>query len=312
MTWFLITSYVALSVISCWWISAFISEVTACIPLEAAWTPGLHGKCINDREMCTAVGMLHIVFDSLILFLPIPLIWKLRIPNSARIAITLLFGVGILYVMRNLLHLKSLTDTILAPAYARFSAWHASSMWAAIRKIRLLTGSLWFIKSSRHRLASFASVCQVFHLCGNTSQNLTWVPVWSLSSDEVSLQPVKARLHPIAKAMSTKARCLLDRVLGTPRMIGLVEPQVMKCHWKILKVLVEKHMLGVWHGTSEFQFEPDEQAREWEEEWPATLWCQADTVKGLVRQQSKWKESRLLCTNEWTHYCLLSVDETRR
>jgi hypothetical protein len=96
MGWYRWVCYVALVIITGWWISAAIGEVTACIPLEAAYTPGLHGRCVNDNEMCTSVGLGHVVFDFIVLFMPIPLIWRLKMPASSRITVTLVLVVGIL------------------------------------------------------------------------------------------------------------------------------------------------------------------------------------------------------------------------
>ncbi|KAF7957211.1 hypothetical protein EAE96_002801 [Botrytis aclada] len=108
--WLRNTLYVAVAIISGWWISAFISEVTACIPLAAAWTPGLKGTCINDEEICTAVGMMHVVFDFLILLLPIPIIWRLQMPTWSRVTVSLLLSVGVFASVCSILRMACLIN----------------------------------------------------------------------------------------------------------------------------------------------------------------------------------------------------------
>ncbi|KAM3069223.1 hypothetical protein ACMFMG_010739 [Clarireedia jacksonii] len=108
--WFRIALYVSIFIVSAWWISAFISEVTACIPLAAAWTPHLKGTCINDEEMCTAVGMLHVVFDFLILILPIPLIWGLQMSVWSRTIVSLVLSVGVFASVCSILRMACLIN----------------------------------------------------------------------------------------------------------------------------------------------------------------------------------------------------------
>lgn len=75
---------------------AFISEVTACILSAASWTPGLKETCISGEDMCTAVGMMHVIFDILILLLPIPIILRLQMPTWSRVIVSLVLSVGVL------------------------------------------------------------------------------------------------------------------------------------------------------------------------------------------------------------------------
>jgi len=104
-----IACLVAMAVVGAWWISAFVSEVTACIPLSKAWTPTEPGTCIDDSAMCAAVGIIHVVFDFTVLALPLPLVWRLqKMSTMARTGVSLLFVVGIFASICSILRIDCL------------------------------------------------------------------------------------------------------------------------------------------------------------------------------------------------------------
>ncbi|CAI6339121.1 unnamed protein product [Periconia digitata] len=66
-----------------------------CIPIQWSWdenTPNM--KCIDFSLAIAVLGTIHIITDWLLLLLPIPVVWSLRLGQRAKISICALFAVG--------------------------------------------------------------------------------------------------------------------------------------------------------------------------------------------------------------------------
>ncbi|KAF2267550.1 hypothetical protein CC78DRAFT_576918 [Lojkania enalia] len=71
--------------------------VYACNPREKIWDKlMLGGHCLNYRGIIVSTACFNILSDVAILLLPVTTVWKLRIPTKKKIAISLLFGTGLL------------------------------------------------------------------------------------------------------------------------------------------------------------------------------------------------------------------------
>jgi hypothetical protein len=92
MTW-IIGSFVIAWVICVTFLFIFI-----CVPVEKLWYPDLPGRCIDQVGTWIANAASTILTDLLILLLPIRQIWVLQLRNTAKIGLTLAFGLGFLYV----------------------------------------------------------------------------------------------------------------------------------------------------------------------------------------------------------------------
>ncbi len=68
-----------------------------CSPIAAAYDPLiLHKSCINVRDYFVVTGILNIVIDVAILILPMPSLWKLQLPTSRKLTLSIIFTLGIL------------------------------------------------------------------------------------------------------------------------------------------------------------------------------------------------------------------------
>nr|XP_036578884.1 uncharacterized protein CTRU02_11138 [Colletotrichum truncatum]KAF6786267.1 integral membrane protein [Colletotrichum truncatum] len=66
-----------------------------CIPISAFWNPHtLNPKCLNQRKIFIADLSLAIITDFVILILPIPLLWGLRMSFRKKLKILVLLGAG--------------------------------------------------------------------------------------------------------------------------------------------------------------------------------------------------------------------------
>lgn len=77
--------------------SAFIF----CIPVHAFWSLSLeirHAKCLPISKVWYINGSIQILTDLVILFLPMPLIYPLKLPWRQKAGVMLVFSVGVWYV----------------------------------------------------------------------------------------------------------------------------------------------------------------------------------------------------------------------
>lgn len=81
-----------------WVITATFLFIFICVPTQKLWKPELPGHCISEMGVWVANGSSTILSDVVILLLPIPQIWKLNTVRSEKIGLTLVFGLGFLYV----------------------------------------------------------------------------------------------------------------------------------------------------------------------------------------------------------------------
>lgn len=67
-------------------------------PIKAYWeiSPKYPHKCLNDGDIVFAASVINIFTDFLVIALPMPLIWSLKLPARQRLAVISIFGLGII------------------------------------------------------------------------------------------------------------------------------------------------------------------------------------------------------------------------
>jgi archaellum biogenesis protein FlaJ (TadC family) len=71
--------------------------IFACAPREKIWNKlYVGGHCLTYRAIILSTAIFNIISDVAILLLPVRTVWKLRIPTQKKVAISLLFGTGLL------------------------------------------------------------------------------------------------------------------------------------------------------------------------------------------------------------------------
>lgn len=97
-------------------ISVTFADLFQCSPMEKAWYGNTEGKCIDQLMFFTSTAIVNIILDFTLLALPLPMLWRVQRPLRQRIALVLIFCVGILYVAFSyttlLLRLR-ITNTII-------------------------------------------------------------------------------------------------------------------------------------------------------------------------------------------------------
>ncbi|EFE29865.1 integral membrane protein, putative [Trichophyton benhamiae CBS 112371] len=78
-------------------VATFIVTIFQCDPIPKAWARDLPGTCVNLTAFWYANAALHTLTDVIILLLPMPVIKGLKLPRRQKLALNLVFALGILY-----------------------------------------------------------------------------------------------------------------------------------------------------------------------------------------------------------------------
>lgn len=73
-----------------------LANLLECLPVSKNWHPSMKGHYVNKWNLQLGLSILSIVTDILILIIPVPLVWRLKLPFHRKIQIISVFGVGII------------------------------------------------------------------------------------------------------------------------------------------------------------------------------------------------------------------------
>lgn len=69
-----------------------------CRPVAKNWDPTVHGTCGNRIAGYTAVSVVNVVVDCLMLILPLPMIYNLQTKPGYKLGLSAIFSIGIVLV----------------------------------------------------------------------------------------------------------------------------------------------------------------------------------------------------------------------
>jgi large subunit ribosomal protein L36e len=73
------------------WITIF-----ECVPRRKIWRPEVPGRCIITSPVILISAVINVLSDFSILFLPIGCIWRLQLDVKRKVAVSAVFGVGLM------------------------------------------------------------------------------------------------------------------------------------------------------------------------------------------------------------------------
>ena len=88
-------AYTMVALITGYAIATAISEILSCVPVSKQWDPTEPGTCDNSTAYCSAIGLIHVIFDLGSVVLPMPLICKLQTSRSNKVVLTILLCIGL-------------------------------------------------------------------------------------------------------------------------------------------------------------------------------------------------------------------------
>lgn len=81
-----------------YFIACTFTALFGCHPVSYFWNKHQSGKCINQVKFFRGNGIVNLLIDVMILCLPMPLVWRLKIERRQKITLSALFLLGGLYV----------------------------------------------------------------------------------------------------------------------------------------------------------------------------------------------------------------------
>lgn len=94
--WFRICCYVLMGLILSYMVATTASSIFQCHPIRGAWDKSIGPTCIDLTKNWYANAGFSIATDFLILLLPMQPLWASKLPRNEKIALMLVFALGIL------------------------------------------------------------------------------------------------------------------------------------------------------------------------------------------------------------------------
>lgn len=79
-------------------IAILFSTIFSCKPMARAWNSSLPGTCFDPRILPYVSGVTSTLTDLYVLVLPLPVLWGLKMDLKRKVRVTMVVGIGILYV----------------------------------------------------------------------------------------------------------------------------------------------------------------------------------------------------------------------
>jgi hypothetical protein len=91
---FVLVLKVVFVIVTLWFIAIQTAVFAECIPVSALWDPQTAGTCIDLHAFYQGSGIPNVVLNTVILVLPLPMIWTLEIEKRHKLALSGVFFLG--------------------------------------------------------------------------------------------------------------------------------------------------------------------------------------------------------------------------
>ncbi|MCJ1427901.1 hypothetical protein MMC29_005807 [Sticta canariensis] len=106
---FSIAAYITMFVVCLWCIQQVLAALLICKPISYNWNfHNQTGTCGNTTANCIAGAAINVFTDLVILLLPMPTIWSLKIPTRSKLSLSFIFGLGFLICIVSCVRLRGL------------------------------------------------------------------------------------------------------------------------------------------------------------------------------------------------------------
>lgn len=112
---FRLACYAMMAIVATYSSWAIVSGFVNCVPVAKFWNKDLPGSCLDFEAIWFFNASMNIVTDIALLLLPMPLLSKLQLPRTQKIALMGVFAMGILVVVTSILRLSSLREVAKSP-----------------------------------------------------------------------------------------------------------------------------------------------------------------------------------------------------
>ncbi|KAL8966517.1 MAG: hypothetical protein Q9197_005932, partial [Variospora fuerteventurae] len=92
---FRMTVYITLALTVSYVVVLSLTILLQCSPVPAFWDPSITGrKCVQGTKLYLANAILNVIFDFMVLLVPVPMLLKLQVPTRQKLVIGALFSLG--------------------------------------------------------------------------------------------------------------------------------------------------------------------------------------------------------------------------
>jgi hypothetical protein len=90
-----------MGLICCWSVVMILLICLQCLPLAHVWDDTIPAKCfdLDPGVLLQIVSIGNIVTDVIILLLPIPVVWRLKLTRDQKVGLTMVFCLGFMQVL---------------------------------------------------------------------------------------------------------------------------------------------------------------------------------------------------------------------
>ncbi|KAF3932469.1 hypothetical protein ABW19_dt0204392 [Dactylella cylindrospora] len=127
---FRVAAYIMMFIVFGYATEAILTAIFNCVPVEAFWTGDPTAKCIPREALWFANAGLNIFTDFSIALLPLPVIFKLKMPKRQKIPLMMIFALGFFICVVSILRLRFLI--ILSRSMDPTWDQPATAYWSAI------------------------------------------------------------------------------------------------------------------------------------------------------------------------------------
>ena len=106
--WFRLASWGLLTIVAMYCTASIMATIFQCSPVIRAFDKDTPGTCIDTAKFWFANAGFSIATDIMILLLPMPLVWKLEVPVTQKVALVAVFTVGIFAVFTSCMRVTTL------------------------------------------------------------------------------------------------------------------------------------------------------------------------------------------------------------
>ncbi|KAI2471799.1 hypothetical protein F4781DRAFT_420450 [Annulohypoxylon bovei var. microspora] len=76
------------AIVSSWALAAWLPSILSCVPIEKNWDSSIPGRCLDYGTVTLVIGIFNVLLDFLILGIPMPLLWRLRMSTRRKILLS--------------------------------------------------------------------------------------------------------------------------------------------------------------------------------------------------------------------------------
>lgn len=95
---FKLVASAVIGLVAAYWFTTIVLMFFLCTPFRYLWDKTIQGTCINLPAAWLSVSIINMILDLIIIAMPMPMLWNLRMPVSKKIAVSGIFSLGFMYV----------------------------------------------------------------------------------------------------------------------------------------------------------------------------------------------------------------------